>query len=119
MDTPGDTALDTFALQEEDTLFKVQGVLLKILLKASEKQYHQNEMAQFLLASLFFQCSWLTHTLFQIPMIKRAQALRSEPLKLFGSPWSAPAWMKSNNDFSGQGYLLPENYQPWANYFVK
>ena len=27
--------------------------------------------------------------------------------------------MKSNNDYSGQGYLLPEYYSAWANYFVK
>ena len=40
-------------------------------------------------------------------------------MKLFASPWSAPAWMKSNNHLNGQGYLLPEYYQAWANYFVK
>ena len=27
--------------------------------------------------------------------------------------------MKSNNHLNGQGYLLPEYYQAWANYFVK
>ena len=27
--------------------------------------------------------------------------------------------MKSNNDYIGEGYLLPEYYQAWANYFVK
>ena len=43
----------------------------------------------------------------------------SGPLKLFASPWSAPAWMKSNKALTGQGYLLPEYYQAWANYFIK
>ena len=43
----------------------------------------------------------------------------SGPLKLFASPWSAPAWIKSNKALTGQGYLLPEYYQAWANYFVK
>ena len=43
----------------------------------------------------------------------------SRPLKLFASPWSAPAWMKSNKALTGQGYLLPEYYQAWANYFIK
>ena len=35
------------------------------------------------------------------------------------SPWSAPAWMKSNNEFYGKGYLLLEYYQTWADYFVR
>jgi len=38
---------------------------------------------------------------------------------MYGSPWSAPAWMKSNNALNGEGYLLPEYYQAWANYYVK
>ena len=56
---------------------------------------------------------------FQIPMIKRAEEIRGGPLKLFASPWSAPPWMKSNNDYKGRGHLLEEYYQVWANYFVK
>jgi len=35
------------------------------------------------------------------------------------SPWSPPAFMKDNNDRLHGGKLLPEFYQPWANYFVK
>lgn len=35
------------------------------------------------------------------------------------SPWSAPAWMKSNNEFYGRGHLLEEYYQAWADYFVR
>ena len=45
--------------------------------------------------------------------------MRPSPLKMFASPWTAPAWMKSNNNLIGEGYLLPEYYQAWANYFVK
>ncbi|XP_042239573.1 lysosomal acid glucosylceramidase-like [Homarus americanus] len=56
---------------------------------------------------------------FKIPIIKRAEAMVDEPLKLFASPWTAPPWMKTNNDYVGYGQLLPEMYQPWANYFVK
>ncbi|KAK4037055.1 Glucosylceramidase [Daphnia magna] len=56
---------------------------------------------------------------FKIPFINWAKTISSKPIKLFSSPWSGPAWMKSNNDFSGFGHLLPENYQPWAEYFVK
>ena len=33
------------------------------------------------------------------------------PLVLFASPWSAPAWMKTNNELIGEGQLLPEYYQ--------
>ena len=38
---------------------------------------------------------------------------------MYASPWSAPIWMKSNDALNGKGYLLPEYYQSWANYFVK
>ena len=58
-------------------------------------------------------------SLFQSPFIKHAQSLREKPIKLFASPWTAPAWMKSNKNLIGQGYLLPEYYPSWANYFVK
>jgi len=40
-------------------------------------------------------------------------------LTMFASPWSPPAFMKSNNDMLHGGSLLPEYYQAWANYYVK
>ena len=44
-------------------------------------------------------------------------------LKVFASPWSAPAWMKTNNNITGQGGLKGGAggvyYKAWANYFVK
>ncbi|REE25881.1 glucosylceramidase [Winogradskyella pacifica] len=39
-------------------------------------------------------------------------------IKILGSPWSAPTWMKSNNSTIG-GELLPQYYDTYANYFVK
>ena len=52
-------------------------------------------------------------------MVKMASEIASEKyLKLFASPWSAPAWMKTNNNIKGSGYLLPQYYQTWAEYFV-
>jgi glucosylceramidase len=39
-------------------------------------------------------------------------------LKIVGSPWSAPAWMKTNNDTRG-GSLKPEYYATYARYLVK
>lgn len=52
-------------------------------------------------------------------MIKRAEALAGRPLKLFASPWTAPKWMKTNNDYVGYGQLRHDMYQPWADYFVR
>ena len=52
-------------------------------------------------------------------MLKVAQSIRQEPIKLFASPWNAPAWMKSNHEVNGKGYLLPKYYSAWANYFIK
>ncbi|WP_179347707.1 glycoside hydrolase family 30 protein [Winogradskyella pacifica] len=39
-------------------------------------------------------------------------------IKILGSPWSAPTWMKSNNSTIG-GELLPQYYDTYAIYFVK
>ncbi|KAG7153639.1 lysosomal acid glucosylceramidase-like [Homarus americanus] len=55
---------------------------------------------------------------YKIPVIKRAKELSPE-LKLFGSPWSPPAWMKTNGMFNQSGTLIKEYWQPWANYIVK
>ena len=53
-----------------------------------------------------------------IPMIKDAQVLSKEGFKVISSPWTAPPWMKDNNDWRG-GMLLPEYYDTWALYFSK
>ena len=52
-----------------------------------------------------------------IPVLKEILALNPE-IKIMGSPWSAPAWMKDNNSLKG-GSLKPEFYQAFADYFVK
>jgi len=56
---------------------------------------------------------------FRIPLIKKAMALAGEEFTLFASPWSPPAWMKTNNHMLQGGKLKPEYYQAWADYFVK
>lgn len=56
---------------------------------------------------------------FRIPFIKRAAAAAGGRLTLFASPWSPPAFMKSNNDMLHGGKLKPEFYQSWANYYAK
>lgn len=52
-----------------------------------------------------------------IPVLKKIVALNPN-IKILGSPWSAPTWMKTNNDFKG-GSLKPEFYGVYAKYFVK
>ena len=56
---------------------------------------------------------------FKIPFIKKAMEAAGGKLDLFVSPWSPPAWMKSNNDMLQGGSLKPEFYDAWANYYVK
>jgi len=56
---------------------------------------------------------------FRIPFIKQAAAATGGKLNIFASPWSPPAFMKSNNNMLHGGRLRPEFYQSWANYFVK
>lgn len=52
-----------------------------------------------------------------IPVLK--DILRINPsIKLMGSPWSPPVWMKDNKNSVG-GSLLPQFYGSYANYFVK
>jgi glucosylceramidase len=56
---------------------------------------------------------------YRLPLIKRAIAAAGGKLTLFASPWSPPAFMKSNGDMLHGGKLKPEFYQAWANYYVK
>lgn len=52
-----------------------------------------------------------------IPVVKRAQAVNPS-IRFMGTPWSAPAWMKTGNDLKG-GKLDPAHYQDYADYLVK
>jgi len=56
---------------------------------------------------------------FRIPMIKSAIAAAKGQLRLFASPWSAPAFMKTNGDMLHGGRLRPEFADAWARYFVR
>lgn len=55
----------------------------------------------------------------RIPLIKKALETAREPITLYASPWSPPAYMKDNNNMLKGGKLLPEFYQSWANYYTK
>lgn len=52
-----------------------------------------------------------------IPVLNEITAINPD-IKILGSPWSAPTWMKSNGSTIG-GELLPQYYSSYANYFVK
>jgi glucosylceramidase len=52
-----------------------------------------------------------------IPVLKEILAINPD-IKLMGSPWSPPVWMKTNNNSIG-GSLKPEFYNAYARYFVK
>jgi glucosylceramidase len=52
-----------------------------------------------------------------IPLLKEILAINPK-IKILGSPWSAPAWMKTNGDTRG-GALKAEYYQAYADYLVK
>lgn len=55
----------------------------------------------------------------RLPFIKRAIDLIGNDLVFYASPWSPPAFMKTNNNMLRGGKLLPEYRQAWANYYVK
>jgi len=52
-----------------------------------------------------------------IPVLKEILAINPE-IKILGSPWSPPVWMKTNGKSAG-GSLKPEFYDAYAKYFVK
>eukprot|EP00929_Paragymnodinium_shiwhaense_P091391 TRINITY_DN51365_c0_g1_i1.p1 TRINITY_DN51365_c0_g1~~TRINITY_DN51365_c0_g1_i1.p1 ORF type:complete len:601 (+),score=82.30 TRINITY_DN51365_c0_g1_i1:76-1803(+) len=54
-----------------------------------------------------------------VPMIQRALSIAPQGLKIFASPWSPPAWMKTNGQMSEGGSLKPEYRRTWANYISK
>lgn len=51
-----------------------------------------------------------------VPVLKEILAINPR-IKILGSPWSAPAWMKSNDDLKA-GSLKPEYYAVYARYLV-
>jgi glucosylceramidase len=52
-----------------------------------------------------------------LPLLKEILSIRPQ-LRIMGSPWSAPVWMKNNGKSKG-GSLLPKYYDAYARYFVK
>lgn len=53
----------------------------------------------------------------RIKQLKKLKEITgNHEIKLVGAAWSPPRWMKTNNAWSGYGYLKPEYYQTWADY---
>ena len=56
---------------------------------------------------------------FRIPLLRRAIAAAGGHLTTFASPWSAPAFMKTNASMLQGGQLKPEFGDAWARYFTR
>jgi glucosylceramidase len=54
-----------------------------------------------------------------LPFIRAAQRVAGQPLQLLASPWSPPAWMKSNARMDDGGQLRPECRAAWAQCYVR
>ena len=52
-----------------------------------------------------------------IPLTKQAKRINPQ-LKVMGTPWTAPPWMKDNDGYD-QGWLQGRYYPAYAQYFVK
>jgi glucosylceramidase len=52
-----------------------------------------------------------------LPLLRQAKAI-NPGIKMLGTPWSPPGWMKTTGSMIG-GSLLPSSYTAFANYLVK
>ncbi len=53
-----------------------------------------------------------------LPMLRAARA-RNPAIRIMASPWTAPAWMKTNRSLIGGGRLRTDAYATYANYLVR
>nr|XP_054754972.1 lysosomal acid glucosylceramidase-like [Lytechinus pictus]XP_054754973.1 lysosomal acid glucosylceramidase-like [Lytechinus pictus] len=60
---------------------------------------------------------------YKIPFLQEAMNVSGRDIKFYGSPWSPPEWMKTNNDYHGAGQIIgnpgEKYFKTWANYFVR
>lgn len=54
-----------------------------------------------------------------LPFIKDAMSLPGVQFRLIASPWSPPAWMKSNHDMNRGGKVLDQYKKTWAKYYCR
>ncbi|GAA0671105.1 glycoside hydrolase family 30 protein [Rheinheimera tangshanensis] len=117
----GLTAENRNALLQE--LFGAQGLAvsyLRISIGASDldpEPFSYNDLAEGQQDPELKQFSIKPDEKYLIPVLKQILAINPK-IKLLGSPWSPPAWMKSNNSTIG-GELLEQHFGSYALYFVK
>ncbi|WP_342746087.1 glycoside hydrolase family 30 protein [Paenibacillus donghaensis] len=54
-----------------------------------------------------------------LPLIHDAAKVKGSPFTMLASPWSPPAWMKTNGEMNNGGKLRPEYREAWAMYYTK
>ncbi len=54
-----------------------------------------------------------------IPLVKEAKKSHGKDIQVMASAWSAPGWMKTNNEMNLGGELLEEHKGTWARYMAK
>ena len=54
-----------------------------------------------------------------LPLIKDAMKVKGGAFTMLASPWSPPAWMKTNGEMNNGGQLKPEYAAVWARYYTK
>jgi glucosylceramidase len=54
-----------------------------------------------------------------IPLVHDAARTAGKDITMLASPWSPPAWMKTNGDMNHGGQLKPEYRETWAQYYTK
>lgn len=55
---------------------------------------------------------------YKIPLMQRALRINPE-LKFMAATWTAPTWMKTNDYYTGFGFLKKEYYQVYTNYLLR
>jgi glucosylceramidase len=56
---------------------------------------------------------------YRLPLLTRIWEETSDSILLYASPWSPPAFMKSNGSMLQGGKLLPSFADAWASYYVR
>ncbi|CAG0882579.1 unnamed protein product [Darwinula stevensoni] len=95
-------------------------VLLSVLTTKDELRFHVDTAPFRERIPLFLSCEADRMSNDTLPFIKEAKEL-SEGLLVIASPWSAPAWMKTNGNINGSNggaSLKPEYYGLWAQYYL-
>ncbi|MGG6314279.1 glycoside hydrolase family 30 protein [Paenibacillus macerans] len=54
-----------------------------------------------------------------LPLVHDAAKVAGRNITMLASPWSPPAWMKTNGDMNHGGQLKPEYRGAWALYYTK